>query len=70
MPEPQNLMDGLLSEMNRVREIIKEYESIGQPGAFAAAMMKGSIKLAEVSISENDVVKMLSAYGDLKAYEL
>jgi hypothetical protein len=24
--EPKNLMDGLFHEMNRVREIIKEYE--------------------------------------------
>ncbi len=67
---PKNLMEGLFDEMTRVREIIKEYETIGALGAFASAMMRKSIELAETSIKENDVVKMLSAYGDLKAYEL
>jgi hypothetical protein len=28
MAEVKNLMQGLLEEMNRVREIIKEYESL------------------------------------------
>lgn len=65
----KNLIEGLFDEMNRVRDIVKEYETIGSPGAFAVAMMKRSLELGEVSIKENDVVKMLAAYGDLKAYE-
>jgi hypothetical protein len=70
--EPQNLMDGLFSEMNRVREIIKEYEhpSLEGAGIFAATLMKMSIINAENSIKENDVIKMLSAYSELKDYEL
>ncbi len=68
----QNLMDGLLSEMTRVREIIKEYENpmLEGAGEMAATLMKASIAFAERSISENDVLKMLSAYEALKDYEL
>jgi len=64
----ENLMDGLFSEMNRVREIIKEYESIGEPGFIACAMMKQSIAKAEKSIRDNDVVQMLFCYKDLQEY--
>lgn len=67
----ENLMDGLLSEMNRVREIIKEYESIpGNAGMFAATLMKLDIVKAEKSISEGDVIKMMIAYEALKEYQL
>lgn len=67
----ENLMDGLLSEMNRVRDIIKEYEhpSLNGAGQFAASFMKMDILMAEKSISEGDVIKMLQAYSKLKEYE-
>lgn len=68
----ENLMDGLLSEMNRVREIIKEYEvrELGGAGDMAAAFMKGTIKYAEQSISEGNTIKIMVAYEKLKEYEL
>lgn len=61
----KNLMDGLFDEMNRCREVLKHYEEIPQ-GVFGATMIKRSILKAEQSIKENDVVKMLIAYRDLK----
>lgn len=66
-----NLMDGLFSEMDRVRDIIKEYEDpiLNGAGRFAAAFMKQDIIIAERAIKENDVVKMLQAYSKLKEYE-
>lgn len=64
--EPKNLMDGLFSEMERVRELRKMYESIGQAGAFGVVMLNQALELAEQSIKENDVVKMLQAYQALK----
>lgn len=66
-----NLMDGLFSEMNRVREIITEYEhpALEGAGALAAMFMKQDIASAENSIKENDVIKMLQAYSKLKEYE-
>ena len=68
----ENLMDSLFSEMNRVREIIKEYEdpSLKGAGMLAASLMKQSIVNAENSIKENDVIKMMACYALLKDYEL
>lgn len=64
-------MDGIFSEMNRVREIIKEYDALfGNAGAFASYIMKVDIAEAEKSIKENDVIKMLQCYTKLKEYEL
>lgn len=60
-----NLMEGLINEMNRCRELLKEYEAIPE-GVFGAAMIKQDIKNAEEAITENDVVKMLTAYQALK----
>ena len=64
----ENLMDELLKEMNRAREVLKEYEQIPE-GIFGAAMIKQSIQRAEKSISSGDVVQMLLAYNDLKSIE-
>lgn len=60
-------MEGLLEEMNRVRELIKEYEAIDM-GFVAAALMKQGIVNAENAIGSGDVVAMLVAYEDLKGY--
>ena len=64
-----NLIEGLQSEMNRVREIIKEYEALpNNAGAFASSMIEFSIKNAESSISTGDTIGMMKAYKDLKEY--
>lgn len=63
---PENLMDGLFKEMNRCREVLKQYEEIGAAGAFGAYMIKMDIQTAEQAIKDNDVVKMLTAYNALK----
>jgi len=65
----QNLMDGLLSEMNRVRELITEYESLPKgAGMFGSTMMKLNIKMAELSIGSGDVADMMLQYQKLKAF--
>ena len=67
----ENLMDGLFSEMNRVREIVKEYDELPKnAGALASGFMRLDIQNAENSIKENDVIKMLQCYSKLKDYEL
>jgi len=66
MSETKTLMDGLMDEMNRCRELLTMYEEIGPAGAFGAVMIKRDIAFAELSIRENDVVKMLQAYSSLK----
>lgn len=66
-----NLIEGLQNEMNRVREIIKEYDLLpNNAGAFASGMMKFSIKNAENLIAIGDTIGMMMAYEDLKNYEL
>lgn len=67
----ENLMDDLFSEMNRVREIIKEYEHPIMKGAgfLAASLMKIDIQRAEKAIRDNDVIQMLVAYEKLKENE-
>lgn len=66
-----NLLEGTLKEIDRVQEIVKEYESLPNgAGNFAAHFMRIDIKQAKESITENDVVKMLVAYKKLKEYEL
>lgn len=67
-----NLIEGLHSEMNRVREIIKEYEhpSLNGAGIIATTMMKADIKNAERAIAEGDIVQELFAYKKLQSYTL
>lgn len=68
---PENLIDGLFSEMNRVREIVKEYDALpNSAGVFASYFMKVDINEAEKSIKENDVIKMIECYSKLKKHEL
>lgn len=68
MAETQNLMDGLLKEMNRAREIKKMYDEI-PVGQFGAHFIQQSINRAERAISSGDVVEMLAAYSELKEIE-
>ena len=66
-----NLIEGLQEEIKRVNEIIKEYEELPKgAGVFASTLMKASVKKAENEISQIDAVMMLSAYKELKEYEL
>jgi hypothetical protein len=64
--QPQNLMDGMIDELNRNRELLKQYEAIGPAGAFGAHFLKQAIKRGEDSIRSGDVIQMLSAYNELK----
>jgi len=58
-------------KMERVREIIKEYEDLpNNAGAFASGMMKFSIKNAENSMAIGDTIGTMKALNDLKEYEL
>jgi hypothetical protein len=69
--ETKNLMQGLCEEIDRVKEIVKEYESIPNgAGRFAAAFMKQDISLAEKARNQGDVIKMMYSYKKLKGYGL
>ncbi len=60
-----NLIEGLQKEMNRCRELKKEYEKI-PTGNFGATMIQVDINNGERAIASGDVVEMLKAYKDLQ----
>lgn len=60
-----NLIEGLQTELNRNREILKLYEEI-PTGAFGAIMIKQGIATAEKAIGENDIVAMVRSLAELK----
>ncbi|KKK47971.1 hypothetical protein LCGC14_3149820 [marine sediment metagenome] len=65
----ENLMSGLLNEMNRVRELITQYEALPNGvGIYGATTMKSSIEMAEISMSDGDVIDMLKQYENLKSH--
>lgn len=66
--EPQNLIERLLSEIDRVTKIRSEYLTI-PAGFIAASLMQIDLNDAKKSIANGDVVHMLMAYGKLKTYE-
>jgi len=66
--EPQNLMEGLFAQMNRVREMMALYRTIPM-GFIAADLMQLALNRAQRSIEQNDVVAMLQSYAELEAYE-
>ncbi len=60
-----NLMDGLISEIDRNRGLIKLYEEI-PTGGFAIMMIQKDIDAGNKALVSNDVVEMLRAYTGLK----
>lgn len=60
-----NLMEGLIAETNRCREVVKLYDAI-PTGAFGAAMIRQDIAFAEQAMGSGDVIAMMEAYKRLK----
>ena len=61
------LADALPREMKRVRELIPLYAQF-PTGAFAIAMMNEALSRAEKSMAEDDVLRMIAAYVELKGF--
>lgn len=61
-----NLIEGLQEEINRCRELLTEYQSIGTAGMFGAAFIKQEIQKAEYSISMGNTIGMLTCLKELK----
>jgi hypothetical protein len=64
-----SLGEALPQEIERVQDIIREYENTPN-GHFAAAFMRQDIKKAHEAMISGDIVGMLAAYQALKEYEL
>lgn len=70
MPEAtENILETLMRELDRNRELLVEYKAIGPPGQFGASMIQQSIKRGERAIAESDTVAMIKCYEDLKTNE-
>lgn len=61
-----NLVEGLLAETNRVRDVVGHYDEIGPAGAIGAAMIRADISRAEAALGSGDVVAMLQALATLR----
>ena len=71
MQEAKNLMQGLCEEIDRVKEIVKEYEAIPSgAGNFAAMFMKQDISTAEKARNHGDTIEMIRCFKKLQEYEL
>lgn len=69
--ETKNLMQGLCEEIDRVKEIVKEYEAIpGVAGNFAAFFMKQDILIAEKARNQGDTIEMIRCFKKLQEYGL
>jgi len=66
--QPKNLVQGLIEEMNRCRELLKLYEDI-PTGGFGAAMLRRRISGGEEAMISGDVIEMLKAYQALTECE-
>lgn len=66
--QPMNLMEGLIEETNRCREVAKLYDAI-PTGFIGAALIRQDIAFAEKAMGTGDVIMMLQAYEKLKAVE-
>jgi hypothetical protein len=64
-----NLIEGMHEQMDRCRELLKQYEAIGPAGAFGKAAITAKIKAAEAAIANGDVVAMLRTFAALKECE-
>lgn len=62
-----NLVEGLLEQMNRCRELLKVYAKLPEgAGMFAKMMIEREIKTAEDALGSGDTVAMMKAYATLK----
>ncbi len=66
MSEANNLMQGLLDELDRNRDLKAAYDTIGSAGLFGSGMIQSDINAGEAAIAYDDVVAMLKAYEKLK----
>jgi hypothetical protein len=61
-----SLIEGLNSQLERNRELLKFYESIPE-GVFGATMIKRAIEAGEKALTENDTVAMIKAFKELES---
>lgn len=67
----ENLMEGLLSEIERVSGIRQTYQmpELQGTGELAAHLMRLDIAMAKKAIADENIVDMISMYNKLKEWE-
>ncbi len=64
----ENLMEGLLKELERCKSLKKLYDGLpDKAGVFGSMMIQEAIDMGEVAIKSGDVVQMVKAYESLKS---
>jgi hypothetical protein len=67
---PRNLMEAAMAEMDRLREMCAQYDSLpGGVGIFGSTMMRHAIAEAQAAIVSGDVVALLTAYKAMQEFE-
>lgn len=64
-----NLIEGIQAELDRVRELIRVYKTLGPAASFAIMMHEQAILLAEKAIADQDTVAMVRAFKTLQGCE-
>lgn len=67
--ETQTLGSQFPAELERCRELLDIYKSIGPHGAFGAAIIADIVKRAETALASGDVVSMVRLYAEMKECE-
>jgi len=64
-----NLMEGLIKQINRCKEVLlPAYDSIGPAGLFASTMIRATIAKAEQAMGRGDTLEMLACYKELEEF--
>ena len=65
----ESLADKFPQEQERVRSVLGHYKELGVSGAFGAAMIERSLKLADKAAMSGDLAEMIIAYKNLQKIE-
>jgi hypothetical protein len=61
-----SLAEAFPEEQARARRLLSEYQEIGAPGLFGAAVIEQALARADRAVMSGDVVEMIRAYEELK----
>lgn len=65
----ENIMTGLINEIDRCTEILKDARSIGHSGILLVNFLETDIKMGKEALASNDVVEVVNALRVLKDYK-
>ena len=63
---PETLGDQYPIQLNRCRELLKQYEEIGPSGVYGAAVIRDTIARAEKAQADGDTVLMIRCFKEME----